>query len=55
MKNYDLRAHIRLIMCGAAPLSHELNEQLFAMFPGAHIGQAYGPCSPRRAALALIE
>ena len=42
MNNYDLRAHIRLIMCGAAPLSHELNEQLFEMFPNAHIGQAYG-------------
>ncbi|KJA20114.1 hypothetical protein HYPSUDRAFT_43470 [Hypholoma sublateritium FD-334 SS-4] len=42
VRNYDLRAHIRVIMCGAAPLSHELNEQLFAMFPGAHIGQAYG-------------
>ena len=29
-------------MCGAAPLSHELNQQLFEMFPTAHIGQAYG-------------
>lgn len=49
MKNYDLRAHIRVIMCGAAPLSHELNEQLFAMFPDAHIGQAYGRCPPHAA------
>ena len=39
---YDLRPHVRMIMCGAAPLSHELNEQLFKMFPTAHIGQAYG-------------
>jgi len=42
VKNYDLRRHIRMIMCGAAPLSHELNQQLFEMFPTAHIGQAYG-------------
>lgn len=49
VKNYDLRAHIRVIMCGAAPLSHELNEQLFAMFPDAHIGQAYGRCLPHAA------
>ncbi|KAH9480170.1 putative 4-coumarate--CoA ligase 3 [Psilocybe cubensis] len=41
-KKYDLRKHIRMIMCGAAPLSHELNQQLFSMFPDAHIGQAYG-------------
>ncbi|KAF9474156.1 phenylacetyl-CoA ligase [Pholiota conissans] len=42
VKNYDLRKYIRLIMCGAAPLSHELNQQLFEMFPNAQIGQAYG-------------
>jgi 4-coumarate--CoA ligase len=29
-------------MCGAAPLSFELNQQLFELFPDAHIGQAYG-------------
>lgn len=29
-------------MSGAAPLSHELNQQLFHMLPDAHIGQAYG-------------
>ncbi|KAG6878294.1 hypothetical protein C0993_009300 [Termitomyces sp. T159_Od127] len=29
-------------MCGAAPLSHEVNQQLFELFPDAHIGQAYG-------------
>ncbi|KDR82330.1 hypothetical protein GALMADRAFT_237577 [Galerina marginata CBS 339.88] len=42
VKNYDLHKYIRSIMCGAAPLSHELNHQLFEMFPNAHIGQAYG-------------
>ncbi|KAF9005401.1 phenylacetyl-CoA ligase [Cyathus striatus] len=42
VKDYDLRPHIRMIMCGAAPLSHELNQQLFEMFPEAHIGQGYG-------------
>ncbi|KAF9046777.1 phenylacetyl-CoA ligase [Panaeolus papilionaceus] len=42
VKDYDLRKHVRMIMCGAAPLSHELNQQLFEMFPTAHIGQAYG-------------
>ncbi|PFH53345.1 hypothetical protein AMATHDRAFT_138090 [Amanita thiersii Skay4041] len=39
---YDVRRHIRFIMSGAAPLSHEVNEQLYTMFPNAHIGQAYG-------------
>ncbi|RDB15263.1 4-coumarate--CoA ligase-like 7 [Hypsizygus marmoreus] len=42
VKNYDLRKYVRLIMCGAAPLSHELNQQLFELLPDAHIGQAYG-------------
>ncbi|KAF9561069.1 acetyl-CoA synthetase-like protein [Agrocybe pediades] len=42
VKDYDLRSCIRLLMSGAAPLSHELNQQLFDMFPDAHIGQAYG-------------
>ncbi|KAF8895161.1 hypothetical protein BD779DRAFT_1668498 [Infundibulicybe gibba] len=41
-KSYALHDHVRLIMCGAAPLSHEVNEQLFALLPKAHIGQAYG-------------
>jgi hypothetical protein len=31
-----------MIMCGAAPLSHELNQQLITLLPNAHIGQAYG-------------
>ncbi|KIM38392.1 hypothetical protein M413DRAFT_245572 [Hebeloma cylindrosporum] len=42
VQNYDIRKYVRMIMCGAAPLSHELNQQLFEMFPTAHIGQAYG-------------
>ncbi|TFK39014.1 phenylacetyl-CoA ligase [Crucibulum laeve] len=42
VKKYDLRKHVKLIMCGAAPLSFELNQKLFEMFPDAHIGQAYG-------------
>ncbi|PPQ73368.1 hypothetical protein CVT24_008585 [Panaeolus cyanescens] len=42
VKDYDPRKYVRMIMCGAAPLSHELNQQLFEMFPDAHIGQAYG-------------
>ncbi|KAF8073408.1 phenylacetyl-CoA ligase [Lyophyllum atratum] len=42
VKNYDLRRYIRMIMCGAAPLSHEVNQQLFELLPDAHIGQAYG-------------
>ncbi|KAF8187779.1 phenylacetyl-CoA ligase [Pholiota molesta] len=42
VKHYDLRKYIRLIMSGAAPLSHELNQKLFEMFPTAHIGQSYG-------------
>lgn len=29
-------------MCGAAPLSFELNTNLFNLLPNAHIGQAYG-------------
>ncbi|GLB45474.1 putative AMP-binding enzyme [Lyophyllum shimeji] len=42
VKNYDLRRYVRMIMCGAAPLSHEVNQQLFELLPDAHIGQAYG-------------
>lgn len=29
-------------MCGAAPLSSELSQKLFELFPDAHIGQLYG-------------
>ncbi|KIL59214.1 hypothetical protein M378DRAFT_27129 [Amanita muscaria Koide BX008] len=41
-EKYDIQRHIRYIICGAAPLTTEVNEQLFQMFPNAHIGQAYG-------------
>lgn len=40
-ENYDLH-QIRFIMCGAAPLSAEINDRLYQIFPHAHIGQAYG-------------
>ncbi|KAJ3830641.1 phenylacetyl-CoA ligase [Lentinula raphanica] len=33
---------VRFIMVGAAPLSNEVNHQIFNIFPEAHIGQAYG-------------
>ncbi|KAK2461344.1 hypothetical protein APHAL10511_006629 [Amanita phalloides] len=39
---YDLRRHVRFIMSGAAPLTSEINQELYRMFPDAHIGQAYG-------------
>ncbi|KAF5360393.1 hypothetical protein D9756_004584 [Leucocoprinus leucothites] len=42
VKNHRIQDHIRMIMCGAAPLSYELNQQLFELLPNAHIGQAYG-------------
>ncbi|KAG6916029.1 hypothetical protein DXG01_008752 [Tephrocybe rancida] len=35
-------SHLIVIMCGAAPLSHEVNQQLCELLPDAHIGQAYG-------------
>ncbi|KAJ6620831.1 acetyl-CoA synthetase-like protein [Mycena sp. CBHHK59/15] len=41
VKSYDLSG-IRYIMIGAAPLSDEVNEMLFRLFPDAHIGQGYG-------------
>ncbi|KAF7356535.1 4-coumarate--CoA ligase-like 7 [Mycena venus] len=41
VRNYDLSS-VRVILCAAAPLSAELNEQLVNLFPDAHIGQAYG-------------
>lgn len=41
MKEYDL-SHVRYVMVGAAPLSAELHNQVIAMFPQAHLGQAYG-------------
>jgi 4-coumarate--CoA ligase len=42
VKDYDIKKHIRMIMTGAAPLSEEVNYQLFKLLPNAHIGQAYG-------------
>lgn len=41
VKNYDLN-HVRFVMVGAAPLSPELHNQLIALFPNAHLGQAFG-------------
>jgi 4-coumarate--CoA ligase len=41
MKNYDMSL-VRLLLCGAAPLSAELQEQVTRAFPNAEIGQAYG-------------
>ncbi|KAK7048191.1 phenylacetyl-CoA ligase [Favolaschia claudopus] len=41
VKKYNLSG-IRYIMIGAAPLSDEVNEMLFRLFPTAHIGQGYG-------------
>ncbi|KAG7088258.1 hypothetical protein E1B28_012272 [Marasmius oreades] len=41
VKNYDLSV-IRTLVIGAAPLSHEVNHQLFNLLPNAQIGQAYG-------------
>ncbi|TFK68434.1 phenylacetyl-CoA ligase [Pluteus cervinus] len=42
VKNYALHKYVRFVMSGAAPLSHEVNQQLFDLLPDAHIGQAYG-------------
>jgi len=40
-KNYDLSS-IRLLICGAAPLSAELTDILVKVLPQAFIGQGYG-------------
>ncbi|KAI9461168.1 amp dependent CoA ligase [Russula earlei] len=40
-KNYDF-SHVRLLLCGAAPLSADLTETLTSILPNAHIGQGYG-------------
>ncbi|KAF7346115.1 Phenylacetyl-CoA ligase [Mycena sanguinolenta] len=53
VKKYDLSV-IRFIMIGAAPLSDEVNEQLFALLPDAQIGQAYGT-SPLLATLIPLD
>ncbi|KAG2145837.1 hypothetical protein DEU56DRAFT_183761 [Suillus clintonianus] len=41
MKNYNLDC-VRLVMCGAAPLSASLVDQLVKILPNAEIGQGYG-------------
>ncbi|KAI0308291.1 amp dependent CoA ligase [Multifurca ochricompacta] len=40
-KNYDL-SHVRLLFCGAAPLSEALIENTMKLLPQAVIGQGYG-------------
>ncbi|KAF9523890.1 amp dependent CoA ligase [Crepidotus variabilis] len=42
VKQHDIRPYIRSIMSSAAPLSAEVNQQIFNLLPDAHIGQAYG-------------
>ncbi|KAF8628542.1 hypothetical protein AX15_003835 [Amanita polypyramis BW_CC] len=39
---YNLRKYVRFILSSAAPLTAEVNQQLYSMFPEAHIGQLYG-------------
>ncbi|KAG7094090.1 hypothetical protein E1B28_007709 [Marasmius oreades] len=41
VKNYDLSG-VRVVLCAASALPAELYEQLSALLPHAHIGQAYG-------------
>ena len=41
VSKYDLTS-LRLVMCGAAPLSAELINQLSARLPWTSIGQGYG-------------
>lgn len=41
MKNYDLSG-VRVLICGAAPLSVSLVDQLVKIMPNAQIGQGYG-------------
>jgi len=40
-KNYDF-SHVRMLFCGAAPLSAALTENIVRLLPNAHIGQGYG-------------
>ncbi|PBK74932.1 acetyl-CoA synthetase-like protein [Armillaria solidipes] len=43
VKQYEAKLQVvRMIMVAAAPLSREVNQQLFQLFPDAHIGQSYG-------------
>ncbi|KAG1784859.1 uncharacterized protein HD556DRAFT_1461201 [Suillus plorans] len=41
VKNYNLNG-VRLLMCGAAPLSASLVDQIVKLMPNAQIGQGYG-------------
>ncbi|KAF5382316.1 hypothetical protein D9757_008487 [Collybiopsis confluens] len=41
VRKYNLSS-VRFIMTGAAPLTNETNEELFRIFPDAHVGQSYG-------------
>ncbi|KAJ6521966.1 amp dependent CoA ligase [Mycena vulgaris] len=41
VKQYDLTT-VRAVLCGGAPLSAELSQQLINLLPRAHIGQIYG-------------
>jgi acyl-CoA synthetase (AMP-forming)/AMP-acid ligase II len=54
VKDYQLHRYIRMIMCGAAPLSFELNQKLFELLPNAHIGQAYGKLSYLRDSIIYV-
>jgi 4-coumarate--CoA ligase len=40
-QNYDI-SHVRYLVCGAAPVSAELQEQVTKVLPNAAVGQAYG-------------
>ncbi|KAH9964248.1 phenylacetyl-CoA ligase [Russula dissimulans] len=40
-KGYDL-SHVRLLFCGAAPLSAALTEKITRLLPNADVGQGYG-------------
>ena len=41
MKNYDL-SNVKMLTCGAAPLSAELTNQVARILPNSGIGQGYG-------------
>ncbi|KAI9056330.1 acetyl-CoA synthetase-like protein [Trametes sanguinea] len=41
VKNYDLRS-VKMLTCGAAPLSAELTQQVARLLPNSGIGQGYG-------------
>ena len=41
MQNYDMSV-VRFLVCGGAPLSAELQEQVTRALPNAEIGQSYG-------------